>query len=250
MHMKKSLKPILLWPDMNEESTERIVKGDCLTITDVNCPTLTVYPAESDAPAPAVLICPGGGYDCLAYDKEGTEVAEWLHSVGYAAAVLKYRVPNRRDDALKDARQAMELIQKNSTEWNINPSWTGVLGFSAGAHLSARLSADQAETRPAFTVLIYPAYLGDDRYNLSSDLSVSEDTPPAFILQTQDDLPYIDSSIAYYLALKKQGVATELHLFPFGGHGYGLRPSDDPVAVWPDLCERWLLELAKRRTKE
>lgn len=199
------------------------------------------------------MICPGGAYNVLAYDLEGTEVAEWLNSIGFTAVVLKYTVPKNRDGALQDAQRAMGLIRQHSKEWNVDPARLGVLGFSAGGHLSARLSntcetrsypavdeADSLSCRPDFTVLIYPAYLGDATYTLSEGITVTSNTPPAFIVQTQDDRTFINGSIAYYLALKKQNIPSELHFFPSGGHGYGLRPSDKDVSHWPELCGRWL----------
>jgi acetyl esterase/lipase len=230
-------------------------------IRAVTDPKIAVYPAtEADTPAPAVMVCPGGGYNVLAIDLEGTEVAEWLNSIGFTAVVLKYTVPKNRDGALQDAQRAMGLIRQHSKEWNIDPSRLGVLGFSAGGHLSARLSntcetrnypavdeADSLSCRPDFTVLIYPAYLGDADYTLSEEITVTSNTPPTFIVQTQDDRNFINGSIAYYLALKKQNIPSELHFFPYGGHGYGLRPSDKDVSRWPELCERWLKNAVSAR---
>ena len=248
---------IALWPALAGEAPyERMPdQGDnVIRITDVANPTLSLYPAAATAePAPAVLVCPGGGYSKLAYNKEGTEIAAWLNSLGITAAVLKYRVPDNRDGALADAQRAMGLLRHNAEKWHIDPSRVGVLGFSAGGHLSARLStnydkrlydtvdeADALSCKPDFTILIYPAYIAWDDYKTAPEIPVNGETPPAFILQTQDDTHYINSSIAYNIALKDAGVPAELHLFPEGGHGYGMRPSGDAVSKWPDLCARWL----------
>ncbi len=249
-----------LWPKLASEAEyERMEdQGDgVIRITNVAQPTLAVYRAsDTQGPTPAVLVCPGGGYGKLAYNKEGTEVASWLNGLGITAAVLKYRVPDNRDGALEDAQRAMGLLRQEAAAWNINPEKVGVLGFSAGGHLSARLStnyenrayapideADQQSCRPDFTVLIYPAYIAKDDYVGVPEITVDGKTPPAFILQTQDDTHYINSSIAYYIALKDAGIAAELHLYPEGGHGYGLRASNDAVSGWPALCARWFVTI-------
>jgi acetyl esterase/lipase len=248
---------VRLWPD-RPEAGEKIQppgkRKDIQCITDITDPKMVVYPAGgTETPAPAVMVCPGGGYGVLAIDLEGTEVAEWLNSIGFSAVGLKYTVPKNREAALQDAQRAMGLIRLHSKEWNIDPARLGVMGFSAGGHLSARLSntfetrsyppvdeADRLSCRPDFTMLIYPAYLGDETYTLSGEIAVTSNTPPAFIVQTQDDRTFINGSLAYYLALKKQNIPSELHLFPSGGHGYGLRPSDNPVSRWPELGAQWL----------
>ncbi len=248
---------VRLWPDRPAAAETEMPPGrrkDIHCIGNITDPKIAVYPAiKTDTPAPALMVCPGGAYKVLAYDLEGTEVAEWLNSIGFTAVVLKYTVPDNRDGALQDAQRAMGLIRQHSKEWNVDSARLGVLGFSAGGHLSARLSntcetrsypavdeADSLSCRPDFTVLIYPAYLGDAAYTLSEEITVTSNTPPAFIVQTQDDRTFINGSIAYYLALKKQNIPSELHFFPDGGHGYGLRPSDKDVSHWPELCERWL----------
>ncbi|NLE37367.1 MAG: alpha/beta hydrolase [Pirellulaceae bacterium] len=251
-----------LWPDGPPgvatalPENERPSSEDTRRITDVGRPTMTVYRAsESPKASPAVLVCPGGGYRILAYDKEGTEIAEWLNSIGITAAVLKYRVPDNRDGALQDAQRAMGLLRHRADAWNLDPNRIGVIGFSAGGHLSARLStayrgrtypkvddADAESCRPDFALLVYPAYLNkkDRPHKLTDEIVVTGETPPALLVQTQDDRRYVDSSIAYYLALKKAGVPAELHLYASGGHGYGLRPSKFAVSRWPELAETWL----------
>jgi acetyl esterase/lipase len=185
-------------------------------------------------------------------NSEGTEIAQWLNSFGIHAFVLKYRVPKNRSGALQDIQRAMGIIRQNAQKFNIDPNQIGAMGFSAGAHLSANLStnyqkrsyspidaADELSCKPDFTILVYPAYLSDNDYKTPEDIDVTKNTPPAFIFQTQDDR-YVNSSIAYYLALKKQNVPAQLHLYPKGGHGYGLRPKNHAAKTWPELCRSWL----------
>jgi len=250
-----------LWPDGfikgadPKTETVRPDKGDgVIRISDVTTPTITLYPApETEDPVPAVLVCPGGGYRVLSYNKEGTELAEWFNSIGVTALVLKYRVPENREGAFQDAQRAMGLIRQHADEWNIDPNKVGVMGFSAGGHLAASLSnryqqrvyrliddADKLSCRPDFTMLIYPAYLSARDYALVDSINVTSKTPPCFLVQTQDDRKYVDSSIAYYLACKEAGVSAELHIFPQGGHGYGIRKSAHAVSEWPLLCADWL----------
>ncbi len=253
-----------VWPgDVPDEvcsEAERGVLGadrGVLRISNVSKPTLSLFPGRKTRQAKrTVLVLPGGGYSILAFNLEGTEIAGWLNRAGYAAAVLKYRVPRNRPGALQDAQRALGLLRQRAGEWGLDPNRMGVLGFSAGGHLAASLSnhyhkraysevdaADRISCRPDFTVLIYPAYLGATDSTLADDIPVTEQTPPAFILQTQDDRRLVSSSTAYYLALSRVKVSAELHLFPTGGHGYGLRPSAYPVSQWPELCETWMMRL-------
>lgn len=220
----------------------------------VSVPTLEVFPAETGKPSGALIICPGGGYGHLAYGKEGTQVAKFLSSNGITCFVLKYRIPQNRDGAFQDAQRAVRLVRKNAGRWNVDPAKIGIMGFSAGGHLSARTStngseesyqpldaADKVSPRPDFTVLIYPAYIGDNNtYELKPEIRVDEHTPRAFIVQTQDDTSYIGSSIGYYLALKKLNIPADLHLYAAGGHGYGLLEKSKPVSSWGGLLVDWL----------
>ena len=236
-------------------------KGDTtIRITNVTQPTLTVFrpPADKDT-GTAVVICPGGGYNILAFNKEGTDVAEWLNSIGVTGVVLKYRVPARKGleryaAPLQDAQRALGLVRHRAREWGIDPDRIGVLGFSAGGHLSAALSnnydkrtyepvdeADQVSCRPDFAVLVYPAYLVSKQNNdLAPELKVTAHTPRTFLVQTEDDGVRVECSLFYYLALKNAKVPAEMHLYPTGGHGYGLRPSAKPVSTWPQRAEQWL----------
>jgi acetyl esterase/lipase len=216
--------------------------NDVIRLTNVSEPTIAFYPARDvGAPSPVVIVCPGGGYNILAYNLEGTEIAEWFNSIGVSAAVLKYRVPNNREGALHDARRAVRLVRENSKDWNIDPRRVGMIGFSAGGHLTAACS--NSPDRPDFTILVYPAFLfKDGGVDLADKIKVDAQTPPAFVVQTQDDKKHYHSSLAYAIALDQQGIPVELHLFAKGGHGYGLRPSEHPVSQWPKLCEQWLRE--------
>ena len=231
-------------------------------ITNVSIPTLTVYPPPAERNAhTAVLVCPGGGYSYVVVDKEGTEAVTWLNSLGITGVLLKYRVPTRPHDPghqlpLQDGQRALGLLRARAEEFGVKPERIGVLGFSAGGHLAAMLSTnydrrtyapvagatEAANCRPDFTLLLYPAYLtvkaeGD---KLAPELRVNKQTPPAFLMQTQDDSVRVESSLYYYLALKNAGVPGELHIYPSGGHGYGMRLEGHTAATWPKRAEEWL----------
>lgn len=232
---------------------EAPTKGDgVVRVTNVSEPTLTVFRASSaTAATPTVIICPGGGYQILAINKEGTEVAAWLNTLGITGIVLKYRVPKNRDGALQDIQRAVRLVRARQKEWNIDAARVGVMGFSAGGHLCARLSTthgtaaypplddvDRLDGRPDFAVLVYPAYLGDSGH-LAPNLTVSAKVPPSFIAHSEDDKSYIAGSKLYVKALAAAKVTHEFALYPTGGHGYGLRSTMDAKA-WPDRCADWL----------
>lgn len=241
-----------LWPakvaEFKDKPTEELSpdnKGDVTRIGKVFSPSITVYPsALTEKPSPAVLVCPGGGYNILAIDKEGTEIADWLNSKGITAIVLKYSVPKMRDEALKDIQRAMGIIRLNAKEWKIDDKKLGVMGFSAGANLAARLcenyqnrtyetidESDKLSCKPDYCMLIYPAWLEANK--------ITESHPPTFILQTKDD-KLVKDTIPYADVLKEKKIPSEFHLFEVGGHGYGLRPSENPVSKWPELCEKWM----------
>lgn len=232
-----------------------------LRVTLVTDPTLTLFRAPADkANGTAVLVCPGGGYNILAFDKEGTEIAEWLNSLGVTAAVLKYRVPRRDKDMphaapLQDAQRGLRLMRQNAQAWGVNPKAVGILGFSAGGNLTVMTgthwdeatypkqdNADDMSCRPDFMIPIYPAYLGDEKTPgpLNPLVRVTKETPPTFIAVTHDDLLRGANAALFYVELKKASVPAELHIYTKGGHGYGLRPSADPVHTWPQRCEEWL----------
>lgn len=237
-------------------------KGDGVTrIALVTEPTLSVYrPAPERANGTAVVVCPGGGYNILAWNLEGTDVAEWLNSLGVTAVVLKYRVPRRSREEphaapLQDAQRAIRLVRQNAAAWGVDPRRVGILGFSAGGHLAVMAGtqwdratypkvdgADALESRPDFMVPIYPAYLGDeDKVGpLSPLVRVNAKTPPTFVAVTHDDKLRGANAALMYVELKRAGVAAELHVYLKGGHGYGLRKSAHAVSQWPKSCEDWM----------
>ncbi|MDX1953310.1 MAG: alpha/beta hydrolase [Verrucomicrobiota bacterium] len=271
------LEPIALWPgtppgeqgtigeekDTTDEKGGLVAGQRVVRLGNVSVPTITFYPAAKEKNSGAtVLVCPGGGYHILAMDLEGTEICEWLNSIGVNAVLLKYRVPARKGQErhlapMQDAQRALGLIRQQAKNWGIDEKRVGILGFSAGGHLSAVTSnnfqersyqlidaADKLSARPDFTVLIYSAYLTNKEKpeELSPEMKVSAATPPTFIVQTGDDSVRVENSLFYYLALKKAGVPAELHIYPSGGHGYGLRKIGKNVSEWPMLVEKWLIE--------
>jgi acetyl esterase/lipase len=207
-----------------------------------------------------VVVFPGGAYRILAIDLEGTEVCEWLNSIGVTCILLKYRVPDsgpypKSTNALQDAQRALGMVRAHAAEWHIDPNRIGVLGFSAGAHLAAALSthfeqrlyptadaADQQSCRPDFAVIVYPGYLALSEQNFAPNAEIhpTEKTPPTFIVQTEDDPVHVENSTVYFLALKNAKVPVEMHLFAKGGHGYGLRRTELPVTAWPKDVETWM----------
>lgn len=258
---KASPAPVhVLWPegvpaphDATLVETSNL-RGRDINLSDISTPSLSLYLTKSNRPSGLVIVCPGGGYNSLSWTKEGEEAARWLNSIGFSAAILKYRTNQNREGALQDAQRALGIARQHAKEWNIIPQRIGMLGFSAGGHLTAAASTqwqsrtyapiDEADTfscRPDFAVLVYPAYLGDKNLELVDSITVTPDTPPTFIVQTQDDQKYVASAFAYSRALHQAGVLCEFHLFPTGRHGYGLRPSAYPVSQWENLCRDWLL---------
>ena len=225
-------------------------------ITNVSEPNIAVYQApDRSKSTPAVIICPGGGYGILAYNKEGTEIAAWLTTIGITGVVLKYRVPKNQDGAFQDIQRAMRLVRTNATAWNISTSHIGVMGFSAGGHLCARLSTnsdqatypkldalDEVSIRPDFAILVYPAYLSQVPGKLAGNLSVNAKTPPTFLVHTEDDKSFVPGSKLYHDALKSAQVPNEFFLCAEGGHGYGLS-SKKEVGVWPQRLQVWLAKL-------
>lgn len=227
-------------------------------VTNISRPTLTIFRvAQEDAkPAPAVIVCPGGGYSYVVVDKEGYAIAAWLNENGFTALVLKYRVPNNRDGALQDVQRAISLARARSGEWGIDPARVGVMGFSAGGNLAAKAStrfnvrsypeideSDKKDCRPDFAMLVYPAYLDDKNGRLAPDLNLKAKIPPTFIVHTEDDKTHVVGSRIYHAKLSEAGIAHEFKLYPTGGHGYGLQSEGDAKA-WPGDAIEWL-----KRTK-
>jgi acetyl esterase/lipase len=228
-------------------------------LTNVSKPTVAVYlPPKEKRNGAAVVICPGGAYRILAMDLEGEEVAAWLNSLGVVGVVLKYRVPQpekqvpRNRTALQDAQRALSLVRGRAAEWGVDPQRIGVLGFSAGGHLAATASlgfdqrtyepvddVDKVSCRPDFAVLVYPGYLAE-KGQLAPGLVVPDQAPPMFFAHAADDPVTCESSVLLFLALRRAKVPAELHVYASGGHGFGLRPSEQPCSAWPKRCEEWL----------
>ena len=229
----------------------------------VDSPTLTVYQApENKANGCAVVICPGGGYNVLAWRHEGVELAEWFNSFGVTAFVLKYRVPRRIPDKIhwepmQDIQRAIRLVRHNADKYKIDSGRIGTLGFSAGGHLTvmsgvqfetkcyeASDEVDQQSARPDFVCPIYAAYLGndykDDVVELGNLITVTENTPPMFMAVTWDDKMRGAQSALLFAKLNEHGVAAELHAYAKGGHGYGIQASKNPVSKWHHQLEAWL----------
>jgi acetyl esterase/lipase len=222
-------------------------------LTNVTDPTIEVFKPTGKSNGASVIICPGGGYQILAINLEGYEIAKWLNTLGYTAFVLQYRVPNKQAGALQDVQRAIRLVRSQASTWKINPEKIGVMGFSAGGSLSARIStlydkdnypktdkADNESAKPAFTILIYPAYLDQGtNHSITPELAINARTPPTFLFATADD-PYGNSALVMAGALRDAKVPVELHFYATGGHGYGLRPGNSAADVWPSLLEKWL----------
>ncbi len=238
---------------LQEHLMENISGDGVDRFTDVTEPEVHFFPACGKGPHPAVLVCPGGGYHHLAWSKEGLDIASFLNLNGVSAFVLKYRCPDRRDAARADAVRTMRIIRARAEEFRIRPDRVGIIGFSAGAHLAAVLSAgadnmpypttdeiDRFDYRPNFTMLIYPAYLADDDLKLTAEFKIDAAVPPTFLVQTEDDFARVENSLGWYLALKRAGVPAEMHLFASGGHGYGLMPTGTAVSEWGIMAGKWL----------
>lgn len=254
--------------DTTGENGREVAGGRVIRLGNVSTPQIAVYrPTNPNESRAAVVICPGGGYSILAYDLEGTEVAQWLNDRGYTAVVLKYRVPARAGVerwkvGVTDAQRAISLVRSKAETWGLDPHRIGILGFSAGGHAAALTSsglprqyepADNADTqscRPNFSLLIYPAYLvnaaGD---GLSDEMSALEGFPPTFLVHALDDGVTPLSSLILATQLKRIGADAELHLFREGGHGYGLRRTNLPVSRWTDMADPWLNRVLPTRSE-
>jgi len=224
---------------------------------------MTVYSPQGRNTGAAVVVFPGGGYNVLAIDLEGTEACDWLTARGITCVLLKYRVPcvkvgPYRDcpTALQDAQRAVGLVRFRAAQWHVDPRKIGVLGFSAGGHMVAALSthfenraypavdaADKESCRPDFAVALYPGHLAvpEKSFALNPDIQVTSRTPPTFLLHAADDpVDPVENSVVYQASLRKAGVSAEMHVYAKGGHAFGLRPADSPITRWPQLVEAWL----------
>jgi len=246
--------------DMTTAKDNVIAGRAVIRLGNVSTPTLTVYSPVGKNTGAAVVVFPGGAYRIVAIDLEGTEVCDWLNSVGITCLLVKYRVPDsgpypKSSAALQDAQRAMGVARSHAAEWHIDPKRIGVLGFSAGGHLSAALSthfeqrlydpvdaADEVSCRPDFAVIVYPGYLAiaEQTFAANPEIHVTEKTPPTFLVQAEDDSVHVENSTVYFLELKNAKVPAEMHLYSNGGHGYGLRRTGLPIAEWPKLVETWL----------
>ena len=233
-----------------------------LVVTDVNDPYFRFFPAPGDGAKPVVVILPGGGYVRLGLNKEGSEIAEWLNSLGFSAAVLLYRAPNQRDAALCDVQRTIGLLRRDAAKYSIDPCRVGVIGFSAGANLTVRIAtnwrkrlyervddADDFSCRPDFQLPIYPWDLrprkGQSTTKSSSmdirpEFPVDAETPPAFVAQSIDDFCDVNTTVAYDWRLRQTGVDSTVRIYPNGGHGYGLRRLGSSVDTWSSEAAAWL----------
>jgi len=265
-----------IWPGAVPDAQAQLVPGpeyvtnllspngvSWIALCNVSQPTMTVYSPKGKNTGVAMVVFPGGGYNCLAIDLEGTEICDWLTSKGITAVLLKYRVPLKKLGpywesplALQDAQRTIGLVRFHAAGWQIDPYKIGVIGFSAGGHMVAATSthfdkrsypavdaADKESCRPDFAIACYPGHLwNDDKgFKLNPNVPVTTNTPPTFIVQAENDpVDNINHSLVYYIALKNAGVPVEMHLYGQGGHGFGLRPTKFPITRWPQLAETWL----------
>jgi acetyl esterase/lipase len=256
-------------PESVTVSNDLLAGKPVTSVTSVARPTMTIYAPAGKNTRAAVVVIPGGGFQELAIDLEGTEVCDWLTSRGITCVLLKYRVPSEPYDwkcdcrphnlaisvpSLQDVQRTMKLVRFNAAQWHIDPHKVGVLGFSAGGFLVAEIStlferrlyppvdaADRESARPDFAMPIYPGHLATADGAFNPNIPVSSKTPPTFLVQAEDD--YVDGvkqSLVYYAALAKAHVPAEMHLYANGGHAFGLRRTKLPITGWTDLAEVWL----------
>ena len=261
-------------PAERVEVTKDLVAGRPWTAAhDVTSPTMTVFPPQGKNTGASMVVFPGGGFQVLAMDLEGTEICDWLTAKGITCVLLKYRVPKsnhywdkelhrhitpRVPRALQDAQRTIRLVRARAKELNLDPGKIGVIGFSAGGYLVAQTSnifepaykpvdeADKVSSRPDFAIALYPGHLcrPESGNTLDPAIHITKQTPPTFLLQAWDDpVDGICQSTVYARALDEAGVPTEVHLFAKGGHAFGLRRKEHPVAMWPSLVENWLKEI-------
>ena len=256
-------------PETLKTSTTLLAGKTVTSVSNVSRPTMTVYAPHGKNTGAAVVVIPGGGFEILAMDLEGTEICDWLTSRGITCVLLKYRVPGapydwhckcRPDDyvvptmALEDVQRTMGLVRLHAKVWHVDPHKVGVVGFSAGGYLVAEISthyrkrlyppvdaADRESARPDFAMAIYPGHLALENGRLNPNVPVTRDTPPTFIVQAEDDdEDGVQQALVYFTALKKAGVPAEMHLYAQGGHAFGVRRTDKPITHWTDLADAWM----------
>ncbi len=283
-HFKMDLYPAGKMPNYKASDEKEIRDSvEIIRYYKVQNPDISVFlPAKRYAREEAVIICPGGGYGALAYNWEGEDIAKFWNSKGIAGIVLKYRLPSpvsqieAHKTPLLDAQRAMRLVRYHAKEWNINPDKIAIMGFSAGGHLASSLSThfdygnpsaedpvERMSCRPDFSILIYPvisftsdkqhsgsrkAIAGDNEELMkyySSELQVKHDTPPAILIHSADDkgVP-VENSIAYFKALRDNKITAEMHIYPYGGHGYSLAIGRGYLSSWPERCYDWLINIS------
>ena len=261
----------ILWPNTppedisGEVGEEKVETKGVKRISNVSEPSITYYLSETaKASGTTVLVCPGGAYNILAIEHEGEDVCKWLNEIGVHAVLLKYRVPRRKNREphaapLQDAQRAMGLVREAGKSWDVPLTKLGIIGFSAGGNLAVRTAtsfeqrtyesvdqADELSCRPDFVVLLYPAYLISESNSSSLDpgIKITKECPPMFFAHSGDDHVPAEGSVLTFLSLEKTGVVgSELHVFPFGGHGFGLRSNKHPVSDWHARAEDWFVSL-------
>lgn len=259
-------------PEQAKLVTKPLVAGKpWIAVSNVSTPTMTVYSPKGNNTHAAMVVFPGGGFQVLAIDLEGTEICHWFTSKGMTCILLKYRVPDsgpawhhschchihpKAPTALEDAQRTLGLVRLNAKKWHIDPNKIGVIGFSAGGYMVADLSthyrhrayksvdaADKISCRPDFAIAIYPGHMRTDgkHFVLNPNIHFTKNTPPTFITQAENDPEdNINNALLYYIGLKNADVPVEMHLYAKGGHAFGLRPTKFPITQWPNLVDKWL----------
>lgn len=264
---------------------EKADTSDIIRIQQVDRPNIEVYlPSKKYMTGEAVVICPGGGYSIIAYHWEGIDVAKWFNSKGIAAIVLKYRLPHTANNVegklspFLDAQRAMRITRFNADKWGIDPNKIGVMGFSAGGHLASTLGThysedffvtdkiDSVSARPDFMILMYPVITFREPYlhrgsrefligrtedsklidYYSGELNITAETPPTFLIHADDDTVVpVENSLMFYKKLHENEIPVEMHIFPEGGHGFGLAIGKEGAEQWKELCFSWIKKITK-----